>query len=504
MQFSVSYVVRGLLVVAVTYLLWRIQKIVMKYKTWWTATHGKDVAVVGPLHPVWGSLHQFRSLSEFFKVLYNIVQNKKPKMYCVWTMFLYPGFGACHPDTAQILYKSSEPKSTGIGGIYRYLKDWIGDGLLISEGRKWERNRRLLTPGFHFDILKPYVLIYNKVTDKFLNKLQRYADNKEAVDIFPHVALATLDTILRCAFSYEGNIQEQGDHHPYVNAVNRLSYLTLSRCLKPWFQIDTIHMLSNEGKEMRKLCQYSHEFSDQIIKERKQTLLRDGPPTKRHLDFLDILLMAKDENGVGLSDLDIRDEVDTFLFEGHDTTASAISWAIYCLGRYPMEQEIVHKEISTLLGNTQNISWENLQNLPRLTAFVKESMRMYSPVPGTVRRLTSPMKFGNVVLPAGVHVDINIHMIHHHPDVWPDHEVFKPERFLKEDITDRHPYSYLPFAAGSRNCIGQHFAMNELRVVVGRFIQRYKVCLVENHKYEINPELIMRAKFGIPVKLESR
>ncbi|CAC5386836.1 CYP4B1 [Mytilus coruscus] len=475
---------------------------------------------------------QFHDIASYFKLLGQIVEKERPKVYVYWSMFFYASFGVCHPDSAQILYKSSAPKAYGSGGAYRYLRDWIGDGLLISDGKKWERNRRLLTPGFHFEILKPYVEVYNSVTDIFLEKLKYYAKSGEAVDIFPRVALATLDTILRCAFSYEGKLQDQGSKHPYVHAVNRLSYLTLSRCLKPWFQIDFIYQFSNEGKELKQLCDYSHEFSNRIIKDRQQILKKEGLPTKRHLHFLDILLTAKDENGIGLSDEDIRAEVETFMFEGHDTVASAISWSIYCLGRYPEEQEKVYTEISELLVDELEVTWENLQEMPHLTAFVKESMRMFAPVPGTARLLTSPMQFGDIIVPAGVHIDISIHSIHHHPDVWPEHEVFKPERFLKEDITDRHPYSYIPFAAGSsyipfaagsseitydrhpysyipfaagsRNCIGQNFAMNEIKVIISRLVQRYKVSLVDGHNYEINPELIMRATHGIKVILENR
>ena len=501
---TLSYVYAAAVIVLVTYFLSRIKNIIVKYKVWWAASNGTDVALIGPLHPIWGSLHLFEDVAGFFKILDKVIPTKRPKMYCGWVMFLYPSFAVCHPDTAQILYKSSVPKSTGVGGIYRYLKDWIGDGLLISEGKKWERNRRLLTPGFHFDILKPYIKVYNNVTDIFLEKLKGYADKDESVDIFPHVALATLDTILRCAFSYQGRIQEQGEDNHYVHAVNRLSYLALSRYFKPWQQIELLYMFSSEGRELKKHCDYAHKFSEKIIQDRKIALRKEGPPTKRHLDFLDILLTAKDENGVGLSDEDVRAEVDTFLFEGHDTTAAAISWAIYSLAKYPDEEKIVYKEISELLGDTSEITWKHLQNMPRLTAFIKESMRMFAPVPVTSRRLTSPMKFGDVVLPAGLNIDINIHVIHHHPDVWPDHQEFRSERFLKEDIVDRHPYSYLPFAAGSRNCIGQNFAMNELRVMVARFVQRFKVFLVPDHKYEINPEIVMRAKYGIKLTLKER
>ncbi|XP_052073285.1 cytochrome P450 4F2-like [Mytilus californianus] len=502
MELFSGFTAKAILIFIATYAFSRLCKFAYKYKEWLKVT--SQMSVIGPLHPLWGSLHKFKDIAEFMTVIREVISKERSKVVCYWFMFFFPEFNVVHPDSARILMKSSEPKAIGFGGAYSMMKSWLGDGLLISSGKKWERNRRLITPAFHFGILKPYVNIYNSSTDKFLDNLNEFAETSRPVDIFPLVSLETLDTILRCAFSYQGNIQTEGIKHPYVAAVNRLAHLLADRWLKPWLYWDTIYYMTPKGREYRKLCQYVHDFSEGVIRERQQTFLTDGPPTSRHLDFLDILLTAKDDNGIGLSFEDIRAEVDTFLFEGHDTTASAISWAIYHLGKHQKEQEIIYSELSELLNNNKQVSWENLQIMPKLTAFVKESMRMIAPVPGVQRQLTSPITIDNVTIPAGVVVDMGIYMLHHHPDVWPDDDVFKPERFLQEDITERHPYSFLPFAAGSRNCIGQHFAMDEIKVVLARLVQRYKVFLVPDHKYEIEPELVMRAKYGIKVTVEER
>ncbi|XP_063448040.1 cytochrome P450 4F2-like [Mytilus trossulus] len=522
MELFSGFIVKAILTFIVIYVFWQLWKFATKYKEWRKIT--SQMTVIGPIHPLWGSLHLFKDIGEFMTIIQDIVSKKRSKVICYWFMFFFPEFNVVHPDTARILMKSSEPKAIGMGGAYSMMKSWLGDGLLISSGKKWERNRRLITPAFHFGILKPYVSIYNSSTDKFLNNLKEFAATSKPVDIFPLVSLETLDTILRCAFSYEGKIQTEGAQkrheypytclfhissfyrlkHPYVAAVSQLAHLLADRWLQPWLYWDTLYYMTHKGKEYRKLCKYVHDFSEGVIRERQQTFLTDGPPSNRHLDFLDILLTAKDDNGVGLSFEDIRAEVDTFLFEGHDTTASAISWAIYHLGKHPEEQEIVYSELSELLNNNKQVSWENLQTMPKLTAFIKESMRMIAPVPGIQRQLTSPMTIDNVTIPAGLVVDMGIYMLHHHPDVWPEHDVFKPERFLLEDITERHPYSFLPFAAGSRNCIGQHFAMDEIKVVLARLIQRYKVFLVPDHKYETHPELVTRAKYGIKITVEER
>ncbi|CAG2211063.1 CYP4B1 [Mytilus edulis] len=502
MELFSAFIVKAVLTLIVTFIFWQLWKFATKYREWRKVT--SQMSVIGPIHPLWGSLHKFKDIGEFMTMIKEIASKERSKVVCYWFMFFFPEFNVVHPDSAKILMKSSEPKSIGFGGAYGMMKSWLGDGLLISSGKKWERNRRLITPAFHFGILKPYVNIYNSSTDKFLNNLKEFAATNKPVDVFPLVSLETLDTILRCAFSYEGKIQTEGLKHPYVAAVSRLAHLLAERWLQPWLYWDTLYYITPKGREYRKLCQYVHDFSEGVIRERQQTFLTDGPPSNRHLDFLDILLTAKDDKGVGLSFDDIRAEVDTFLFEGHDTTASAISWAIYHLGKYQKEQDIVYSELSELLNNNKQVSWENLQTMPKLTAFIKESMRMIAPVPGVNRQLTSPMTIDNVTIPAGLVVDMGIYMLHHHPDVWPEHDVFKPERFLLEDIAERHPYSFLPFAAGSRNCIGQHFAMDEIKVVLARLIQRYKVFLVPDHKYEIQPELVMRAKYGIKITVEER
>lgn len=502
MEILSGFTLKSVLAVLVIYIAWKIQKFLRKYQQWKKAT--SQVSVVGPLHPIWGSLHKFQDVTGLFHILKKIVVTERPSVICYWHMFLFPSFNVCHPDSVKVLLKSSEPKPISTGGAYSFLMEWIGEGLLTSSGKRWERNRRLLTPAFHFDILRPYVNIYNSSTDLFLNNLKPFAGNDKSVDIFPLVTLETLDTILKCAFSYEGNIQTEGEKHPYVAAVGRLGVVVSDRWTKPWLYWDLIFNRTQLGQEHNDLCRYVHEFSENVIKERRQSLAKDGPSTKRHLDFLDILLTAKDDDGVGLTDPDIRAEVDTFLFEGHDTTASAISWAIYHLAKYPQEQEIVHRELSEVVGEKDYLAWENLQKLPKLTAFIKESMRMISPVPGISRVLTSPMKFGDVIVPAGTDVDLAIYSLHHHPDFWPEHDVFKPERFLQEDIGDRHPYSFIPFSAGSRNCIGQHFVMDEIKVVLGRLIQRYRISLVPGHSYEISASLVMRAKNGIPITLENR
>ncbi|XP_048770394.2 cytochrome P450 4F2-like [Ostrea edulis] len=490
--------------IVVIYLFSRLIKFGRQYSKWLHLT--SKITPLGKIHPFWGHLNLFENMQGYIRAVQDAEERSRIKLYHGWIMFFYPLFGICHPETAKTILKSSEPKPRHTtGGSYRFLLPWLGDGLLLSEGRKWERNRRLLTPAFHFDILKPYVQIYNDVACVFLEKFQSACDSKQSIEIYSLVSLATLDTMLRCSLSYCGRVQEMGKNHPYVDAVHKLANLTIKRMLSPWLFPDFIYGLTPSGRENKTLTNYVHQFADEIIESRREAL-RANPDliTKHRKDFLDILITARDESGRGLTAEEIRAEVDTFLFEGHDTTASAISWAIYSLAKYPEIQEKVCQELVEVLGERQQLEWEDLNELKYMSMFLREVMRMHSPVPAIARHLTKPVVIEGVEIPAGFVIDILIHAVNHHPDVWPDHMEFKPERFEDEAKLSRDPFSYFPFSAGPRNCIGQNFAMNEQKVMIGSLLKRFKVSLVEGHVYEEFPDVVMRSRYGIKINVEER
>ncbi|OWF56653.1 Cytochrome P450 4F4 [Mizuhopecten yessoensis] len=425
------------------------------------------------------------------------------KITCHWMAFLYPIFGVCHPATVKILLKSSEPKNKQAGGGYFTLMPWLGDGLLISDGKKWERNRRLLTPAFHFDVLKAYVPIYNKVFDIFLDKMEEATSGGKSTDIYHSVGLATLDTLLRCVLSYEDKVQEQGSKHPYVNAVRTLTHIAVKRMMEPWLHPDVLFRFSSSGRKFFKYAKFVHDFDEKVIKERKQALAADtSVMSKRRLDFLDILLIARDEQGVGLTDREVRDEVDTFLFEGHDTTASSLSWAIYSLSKNPEEQQKVYEEVTKVLGDRTHVEWSKIKELSCLTLVLKESMRMFSPVPSVGRITTQEVDLDGFKIPANIEIYVLIQALNNREDLWGDPKIFRPDRFVVEPEKD--PYSYVPFSAGPRNCIGQHFALDEQKVALAKLVQRFKVLPDPDYEPELDLDLVLRSQNGIRIKLEKR
>uniref|UniRef100_A0A8C4YNC6 Cytochrome P450 4B1-like n=1 Tax=Gopherus evgoodei TaxID=1825980 RepID=A0A8C4YNC6_9SAUR len=375
--------------------------------------------------------------------------------------------------------------------------------LLTLQGPKWFQHRKLLTPGFHYGVLKPYVSLITKSTQVMLDKWEHLITQEKSVELFGHVSLMTLDSILKCAFSHESNCQMDRSNS-YIKSVYEITYQINYRIWYLPYQIDFIYWLSRDGRRFQKACEMVHLQTDKVIKERKKSLKDERElekiQKKRHLDFLDILLCAKDEKGDGLSDEDIRAEVDTFMFGGHDTTASGICWTLYCLAMYPEHQQKCREEIRELLGDRETIQWDDLGKMPNTTMCIKESMRIFPPVPFVGRQLSKPITFHDGrYLPEGTLVGINIYLIHRDPSLWKDPEVFDPMRFSPENSSKRHSHAFMPFSAGARNCIGQQFAMIEMKVAIALSLLRFEFSLNPAKIPRKIPQMVLQSKNGIHI-----
>ncbi|XP_076815067.1 cytochrome P450 4F8-like isoform X2 [Clavelina lepadiformis] len=459
-----------------------------------------------------------------------------PKLKPFW-LGPFKWFLTCiHPDVIKPILESAEPKENM---SYGCLKAWIGDGLLVSSGKKWHRNRHLLTKAFHFDILKGYTKLFNHCAATMLEKWnQKLSENPTEIE--NDISLMTMDSMLQCIMSHKTNCQVDSNRNEYVAALRSLAELFVSRMYNLLLHSDFMYFNSPSGKKFAKLCKYVHDVDERIIEERRASInaaiqqaecdqLTDDESvdvykkiTGKRLDFLDILLLTKDENGNGLSQLEIRNEVDTFSFAGSDTTASSLSWALYCLALHPDYQEKCREDVKHVIANKKTVDWEDLGNFNYLVKFIKEVMRLYPPAYGMARTLSQPMNFprgfgkdqkdleGIVpddscsrTLEAGSSCDINIFAVHRNRSIWKNPDVFDPERFTQENIKTRSPYAYIPFSAGPRNCIGKNFAMAEIKVVLAKALQQFRFSTdSECPKPEFQPLMTLKPKNGIFIKIE--
>ena len=476
------------------------------YYRQWRASRG----VPGwPTHWLYGNLHQIGNFDEtIMKVSRQYVYSNHYKMTKTWIGPLFVSIAVHHPSCVKELFKHSKDAL-----VYDIVRPWLGEGLLTSEGEKWFRNRRLLTPAFHYAILKPYVPVYNSCIQTLIEKWTVSSKEGNSVKLFDTICLASLDIILQCAFSYKSDCQNT--RPPYVEAVQRLTYACSERLLNPLYQVNWLYSLTPHGRRTKQLCKLVHDHADMVIEQRKKALGLTGNQKivdmtsfleqvskSRRLDFLDILLTASDENGVGLSDLEIRNEVDTFMFEGHDTTTSGMCWTLYCLAQHPEHQQKVREEVNSVLSGREHLTYDDLKELKYTQCCIKEALRLYPPVSIIFRQLDRDLEIDGQWFPKGMHFRIPIQSIHNNPDVWPDPEIYDPMRFHPSHAESRDPYAYLPFSAGSRNCIGQNFAMNEEKTVIASLLNQFRLSVDQDHKVEMLPRMVLKAKNGIRIFVE--
>nr|AFH35031.1 cytochrome P450 4C [Portunus trituberculatus] len=396
---------------------------------------------------------------------------------------------------------------------YSFLHPWLGTGLLTSTGRKWHSRRKMLTPAFHFKILEDFVEVFNSQSHKMLTKLKGKADGRP-FDVFPFITLCTLDIICETAMGININAQDNSDSE-YVNAVYGIGALVQYRQTRPWIQPDLLFRLFGYAKQHDEYLRILHSFSYSAIDNRRKEYqlakLKDKEEDedvigkKRRLAFLDLLLNYS-ETQTSLSNEDIREEVDTFMFEGHDTTAAALNWSLYLLGCHPEIQAKVHEELDSLFGDSDRpVTMADLREMKYTENCIKEALRLFPSVPFLARELREEAVINNYRIPVGTTVMVVTYRLHRDPEQFPDPETFDPDRFLPENVAKRHPYSYVPFSAGPRNCIGQKFALMEEKIVLSSIMRHFRVeNTTRREDLRILGELILRPENGNMVKLWPR
>uniref|UniRef100_A0A8C7FAQ6 aromatase n=1 Tax=Oncorhynchus kisutch TaxID=8019 RepID=A0A8C7FAQ6_ONCKI len=362
-----------------------------------------------------------------------------------------------HAETVEGILHSS--KHIDKAYFYRFMQPWLGTGLLTSTGDKWRGRRKMLTPTFHFSILAEFLEVMNEQAEVLTQKLEKQAGG-DPFNCFSYITLCALDII--CETAMGKNIYAQSNSESeYVRSVYKMSDIIGRRQRAPWYWPDFIYSLLWEGKDHDNRLRILHSFTQSVIKERAESMENAGSDSesdhgikRRRLAFLDMLLKATDEEGNYLSHSDIQEEVDTFMFEGHDTTAASMNWALHLLGSYPEVQTKVQEELQVVFGSSnRSVTVDDLKRLRYLECVIKETLRLFPAVPMFARTVSDDCHINGFKIPKGVNALIIPFALHRDPRYFPDPEEFRPERFLIENSTGRHPYAYIPFSAGPRNCI---------------------------------------------------
>lgn len=274
---------------------------------------------------------------------------------------------------------------------------------------------------------------------------------------------------------------EMQDHDSeYLNAVRELNYQVANSFLSPWHRIKFIYNLTPTKRAQDKCANIMRKFTTKIIEERRKFLVQNDHQTLKHLDddevglrkkmcLLDVLLLSTIDNKP-LENSEIQEEVDTFTFAGHDTTTNAICFTLYNIAKYPDVQKKLNEEILEILSH-EEFSFRSLGKFKYLEMIIKETLRLYPPVPIISRRLQEEVKFDDFTAPSNTNYNLALYVIFNDEKNFHNPQEFIPERFL-ENIP---PFAYCPFSAGSRNCIGQKFAMTNIKTTVINILRNFEL-----------------------------
>jgi cytochrome P450 len=416
---------------------------------------------------------------------------------------------------------------------YDLLKMLLGKGLVTLEGKDWSRHRRIIQPSFQMSLLEKKLDECVPVLAKTLVNCWKQIQPNTSIDVDTHLQALTLDIIGQAGFSYEFNsldsitkwvstavpdsenpelntvdfstlsskelnnklkgIGSIDIDHPFIDALNKrlsqpsLLELILSSLKCVWL---LTYLRPSVARNQRKL----DEAADAVIATAKQTLITDDidkssakPQGKSLLQLLldateDIASTNSNEKSTSsrkrnkLSLAELRDEAKTFLLAGHETTSTWCYWALYVLSH---NNEVQDKVYENILSNSSSkslddpLTLEDVEKMDYLEAFLNEVLRYHPPVGLLFRFNTSLETLNGYTIPPNTRIIIPIQLLHRHPKYWGDDaETFRPERWLNTDTTARrHPYCFIPFSAGLRNCVGYKFARIEAKLIMANLIR---------------------------------
>lgn len=297
-----------------------------------------------------------------------------------------------------------------------------------------------------------------------------------------------------------------------LNSTFRIANIIYERSFDPFRRFDFIYKFTEMYRNEKKCLKVLHDFTDNVIKARREVLMTEEKTDvnqdigiKKKKALLDFLLQASID-GKPLTDQDIREEVDTFMFEGHDTTTSGISFCLYNIAKHPEVQQKVFDEIQEKIGSDKiALSTQKLSNLHYLELVIKETLRLYPSVPYFARRFTEETTIAGYTFPEGCNIYISPYTMGRDPKLFPDPLVFEPSRFDVETTFEKvNPFAYVPFSAGPRNCIGQKFAMFELKSIICKIVRNFELSISNDENVEVLSELVLKSTKGVLLHVKKR
>jgi cytochrome P450 len=369
----------------------------------------------------------------------------------------------------------------------------IGRGLPMNDGESWLQQRRLLQPVFQAKHVAEFAPTMIAKTTAMLDTWQAPATRGDTLDIMLEISKLTRDIIIKTMFGLDmviGSAETVELGRALQVALDYLNQLAVTPPLPLWIP-------TRRNRAFQRAVQTFDRPVYRIIGARRRRAVETD-------DLLGILLRACDpETGQGMSNKQLRDEVMTVFLAGHETTATTLSWTCYLLSQNPDAEQRMHAEVDALLGGRAPTT-EDLPMLPYTRMVLSESLRLY---PAGWLFSRSPLaddEIDGYTIPKGTLVLYSPYVTHRLPMLWENPDTFMPERFAPERAARLPRYAYIPFGAGPRQCIGNHFSLMEAQLLLAMIAQRYRLQLAPGAHIEAQPALTLRPRHSLPMTIQRR
>lgn len=396
-----------------------------------------------------------------------------------------------HPDAIRWVLQENHRNYEPVDWVSDAWRLVVGEGLLASSGSYWLRQRRLEQPGFHRHRIAGFATTMAEAAVAAADRWSANARTGEPIELKDEMTKLTLDVLARCMFSAAWD-REVADIPEAVSTELEFMFGQLKM---------PVHVpLSVPTPSNRRFLAARAKLDGIVyglIRERRV----EG---QRQDDLLQMLVDARDdETGETMTDEQIRDEVMTLIFAGHETVSCGLVWIWYLLSQHPEAAQKIHDEVDDVLGGAT----ATLDDLPKLRytwMVIQEALRLYPPVWPIAREPVADDVVTGFHIPAGSMMLVLPYLTHRHPDFFPNPEAFDPERFAPEDPLKLPRFAYFPFSGGPRKCIGDYFAQMELQLVVATIAQRFSLHLMPGATTPPTPGITLRPRDPVPMKVVDR
>lgn len=391
-----------------------------------------------------------------------------------------------HPEDIEYVFRGNHRNFVKDKGTRTLLSAVLGQGLVTSEGELWRRQRRLAQPAFQMEAIQKYSTVMVNYSQRMIERWKP----GETRDVHAEMMGLTLEIVAQTLFSASVG-EKAGLIGKALDAL--MAYWAGPGGTFSWWQYVPTPTTFRFREAVRQL--------DAVILEAVAQRRAGGP---EHEDLLSRFLNTRDEDGSGMSDKQLRDEMMTLLLAGHETTAVALSFCFYLLAKHPEVDARLAAELKDVLGEEP----PSALHIPRLRYtewVIKEAMRLFPPVPVVAREAIADCEIGGYRVPRGAQVAL-CQWVTHRDRRWfgADADKFRPERWDNDFARQIPRCAYFPFADGPRGCIGNHFAMMEAVLILATVASKYRLTLAPGCRLRLLPSVTLRPRGGVRMKLHER